>query len=118
MNVINPTSWFSELTIGNFSILFSFKILSAFSKSFSSVVINLSEVIIDEIERFISFSNLKSLLVTIPKSFTSSSTIGIPPILFSRIKANASPTVADKVKVIGSRIIPLSERFTFLTSKA
>ena len=118
LNVIRPTNLLFASTIGNFSILLVFKICSAFSKSFSSVVIKSPEVIIFEIERLISFSKRKSLLVTMPKRFIFSSTIGMPPILFSCITSNASPTVASNPNVIGSKIIPLSDLFTFLTSNA
>ena len=118
LKVISPTNLLSASTIGNFSILLSFNIFSASSNWSKLAVINLFLVITEDIPRLMSFSNLKSLLVAIPKRFESASIIGIPPILFSCIIVCASPTVADIVKVIGSRIIPLSERFTFLTSWA
>ena len=69
LKVISPTNLLLTSTIGNFSILLSFNMLSAFSKSLKLVVTNSSVVITDDIERVISFSNLKSLLVTMPKRF-------------------------------------------------
>ena len=93
------------------------RISSAFSKSVNWVVTRLSIVVITS-TIFLSwfFSNLKSLLVTIPIKSKFSLTTGIPPILFSFIMANASLTEEFWGSVIGSKIIPLSERFTFLTS--
>ena len=104
--------------IGNFSILLSFNIFSALSKSLISVVIKLLTVMISLIGSDISFWKRKSRLVTIPTSLFWSSTIGIPPILFSFINLNASATDASTVSVIGSKIIPLSDLLTFLTSRA
>ena len=57
-------------------------------------------------------------MVTMPFRISFSSTIGIPPTLKSVISLRASPAVADSWSVIGSTIIPLSERLTFLTSFA
>ena len=68
LKVISPTNLFSALIIGNFSILFFFRIFSAFSISVKFAVTIYLLVITDDIGRVISFSNLKSLLVTIPKS--------------------------------------------------
>ena len=115
-NVINPINFSSESIIGNFSILFLCKIFSACLRVKSLVpVMRFSDVITFEIDFSISFSNLKSLLVTIPINLCFLSTIGIPPMLYSFIKFNASRTFASLVKVIGSNIIPDSDLLTFLT---
>ena len=116
LNVINPINFESESIIGNFSILFFWRIFSACFRVNSLVpVIKLLEVITLEIDFPISFSNLRSLFVTIPINLFCLSTIGIPPILYSFIKFNASLTVASLNKVMGSSIIPDSDLFTFLT---
>ena len=64
------------------------------------------------------FSNLKSLLVTIPFKKPESSTIGIPPILFSLMLFLASETTEFKGRVTGSKIIPLSALLTRLILSA
>ena len=63
-------------------------------------------------------SKRKSLLVTIPFKIPFSSTIGIPPILCSRMALLASATTAVNGNVTGSIIIPLSARFTLRTLAA
>ncbi|MNL27456.1 hypothetical protein D3C87_1490480 [compost metagenome] len=65
-----------------------------------------------------SFWKRRSRLVMIPTSLLSLSITGIPPILKSFMIWKASATFASALKVTGSWIIPLSERFTFLTSSA
>ena len=65
-----------------------------------------------------SFSNLKSLLVSIPTRDFDLSTIGIPPILKSFMHFNASLTLLFLVSVTGSKIIPDSDLFTFLIFSA
>ena len=119
LKVINPTNLSSSLTTGNFSILFSCKITSAsFNEVPSATVTKFSEVITSTIGRSLFFSKRKSRLVTIPTNFPPSSTIGIPPILCSRIACFASNTIEVNDKVIGSIIIPLSARLTLRTSRA
>ena len=63
-----------------------------------------------------SFSNLKSRLVTIPINLPEFETIGIPPILYFFILFFASITRESFVRVTGSIIIPDSALFTNLTS--
>ena len=105
--------------IGNFSILCSCNTSSAPSKLIpSSAVISFPLVITFSTDTLLSFWNLKSRLVTMPNNFLLESTTGIPPILFSLMIFRASPTVLSICNVIGSKIIPLWERFTFLTSIA
>ena len=106
-------------TTGNFSILCLRKIISAFFKSVpSGAITKFSLVITSFTLRFLSVSKRKSLLVKIPTNFCPASTIGIPPILLSRISFSASPMVASTKRVIGSTIIPLSLLFTRLTCSA
>ena len=62
-----------------------------------------------------SFSNLRSLLVTIPLRIPSLSITGMPPILYSLIRFIASPTVAFRLIVMGSNIITFSALLTLLT---
>ena len=92
---------------------------SAFFKSVpSGAVIRWSLVITSLTFKFLFISKRKSLLVKIPTSLCCASTIGIPPILFSRIKRKASPIVASGNKVTGSSINPFSLLFTFRTCSA
>ena len=65
-----------------------------------------------------SLQKRKSRLVKIPTKIPLSLVIGMPPILFSDIRAKASATFAVGLSVIGSVIKPLSERFTLRTSAA
>ena len=119
LKVIKPTNLFALVTTGSFSILFSCKITSASSKEVPTpTVIKLSFVITSVITLSFFFSNLISLLVTIPFKKPESSTIGIPPILFSFMLFLASETVEVNGKVTGSIIIPLSARFTLLILSA
>ena len=119
LNVIKPTKKSFLSITGNFSILWFWRIFSAFTKSTSSfAVTRFSVVITSTIFLFNFFSNLKSLFVTIPFNFLSLLITGIPPILFSAINLKASPTKASSLSVIGSNIIPLSDLLTFLTSLA
>ena len=64
------------------------------------------------------FSNLRSLLVTIPFRIPFLSITGIPPILYSLIKFIASATVASRLIVIGSKIITFSALLTRFTCAA
>ena len=66
----------------------------------------------------LSFSNLKSRLVTIPTNFPVFETIGIPPILYFFIEFLASITNESESNVTGSIIIPDSALLTNLTSFA
>ena len=119
LKVINPTSLLALVTTGNFSILFCCRITSASSNDVPTpTVMRFSFVITSVIILLFLFSNLISLFVTIPFKKPESSTIGIPPILFSFILFFASETVESKGKVIGSIIIPLSARLTLLTLSA
>ena len=119
LNVISPTSFFCLLTIGNFSILCFWRIISAsFIEIPSCPVTKLFFDIIWDKGFLFSFSNLKSLFVTIPISFFSLSTIGIPPILYSFIKLLAFETNAVWYSVTGSKIIPDSDLLTFFTLSA
>ena len=79
---------------------------------------SLSLVISSVMGRDMVFSKRKSRLVTMPTSFPWGSITGMPPILCSRMMDNASPAVASAVKVMGSLIMPLSERLTLRTSLA
>ncbi len=54
----------------------------------------------------------------IPRSRPRSSTIGTPEIMNRRITLAASPIVRSGPRVIGFRIMPLSERLTRSTSAA
>ena len=74
------------------------------------------DVITFEIGLLSSFSNLKSLFVTIPFSLPLSDIIGIPPILYFFILLFACLTNAFNFKVTGSIIIPDSALLTNLTS--
>ena len=67
-----------------------------------------------EIGLLSSFSNLKSLFVTIPFSLPLSDIIGIPPILYFFMLFFASLTNAVDFNVTGSIIIPDSALFTSL----
>ena len=81
-------------------------------------VTSLSLVIISVTGFERSFWKRRSRLVRIPISFPLSSTTGIPPILDSRMILCASPRVAVAESVIGSMIMPLSERLTLRTWSA
>ena len=116
LNVIKPTKFLFLSITGNFSILCFCKISSAspiVTPSFA--VIKLAVVITSERDLLFSFSNLKSLLVTIPINLFSLLIIGIPPILYSFIHCLASKTNASFFKVTGFRIIPDSDLLTFFT---
>ena len=65
----------------------------------------------------VSLTKRKSLLVKIPHNLPFFTT-GIPEILYFVISSQASPIVWSGSIVIGSTIIPLSERFTLSTSSA
>ena len=103
-------------TTGNFSILYFCRIFSAFLKSVpSGAVMRFSLVITSRTFLLGLRSNRRSRLVRMPTSLFFASTMGMPPILFSFINRNASPMVASSRRVTGSRIRPLSERFTLRT---
>ena len=57
-------------------------------------------------------SKTRSRFVMIPTSWSPSSTIGTPLIEYSDMSRVASLSVASGPRVIGLRIIPLSDRFT------
>ena len=59
-------------------------------------------IITSSMRRIMSRWNRRSRLVTMPIRMLSSSTTGMPPILFSRIKFRASPTVFSLEMVTGS----------------
>ena len=106
-------------TIGSFSTFVFLKSCSAFLRSVpSGAVYRFSFVITSLTFLFGSSSNRRSRLVRMPTSLRDLSTIGIPPILFSRINFNASPIVALAGNVTGSRIKPLSLLFTLRTCAA
>ena len=116
LKVISPTSVLFLSTTGSFSILFFCKITSASVREVPLLtVIKFFFVITSVITLELFFSNLRSLLVTIPLRIPFLFTIGIPPILFSFMLNFASLTIESNGKVIGSMIIPLSALFTFLT---
>ena len=115
--MINPTRLFFESTTGSFSILCFLRTSSASSNDVPDLtVIRFFDVITLEIGLLSSFSNLKSLFVTIPLNFPLSDIIGIPPILYFFIYFFASLTYAFSFSVTGSIIIPDSALFTSLTS--
>ena len=117
--VMRPTSFPAPSTTGNFSIRCSRRICSAWDKSLPScVTMRFSLVINSAMGRAPCFSKRRSRFVTMPTSMPASSVTGMPPILCSRMMASASPAVASLLKVTGSWIMPLSERFTLRTSLA
>ena len=117
--MINPIRMLSSSTTGSFSILYRCRISWAcFRLVPTGAVIRFSLVMISLTERLNRSSNLRSLLVRIPISLLFSSITGIPPILYVFMRLRASWSVASAVTVTGSMIIPLSERFTFLTWSA
>ena len=63
-------------------------------------------------------SNRRSRLVRIPASFPPASVMGTPEILYFFITSSASKILFPGCMVMGSTIMPLSERFTLSTSVA
>ena len=100
-------------TKGIFSILFSYKRVLTWSRpSFSFAVTSLSlGVIIVPTLAEVSETFLKSLEVTIPTKWFSSTT-GMPEILRSLVNWTSSPIVLSDEIVIGSLTIPLSNFLT------
>ena len=116
---MSPISLLLASTTGSFSILLSCRISSASAMEVPSrVVTRFSEVMTSEMGRSLFFSKRRSRLVTIPIRCPASSTIGMPPMLCSFMLAFASRTRASDGSVTGSRIIPLSARFTLRTLRA
>ena len=77
-----------------------------------------SEVMTSLTGRLKFFSKRKSRFVTMPTNLPSALMTGMPPMRCSRMMDSASLTVASRNRVMGSWIMPLSERLTFRTSDA
>ena len=117
--MIRPIRRLLASTTGNFSMRFCCRITSAVVRSvLSPVVMIFSEVMISRTGRSRFFSKRRSRFVRIPLRILFAFTTGMPPMLFSRMRDSASWTTASSGSVIGSMIMPLSERFTLRTSSA
>ena len=81
-------------------------------------VISPSRVMTARIGWLMAVSNCRSRLVMMPTSVPPSSTMGTPLIEKRSMTRSASWSVLSGLSVIGSRIMPLSDRFTRSTSLA
>jgi len=81
----------------------------------SRAVMSLSDVITSVTGRSTSGTYFRSRLVTIPMSVPSSLVIGNPPMRYRSMRLSASRMLWVGRSVIGSTIIPLSDRFTLST---
>lgn len=84
----------------------------------TGTVMRPSDVIRSATGRVMSVSNRMSRFVRMPTSLPSRSTMGTPLMEYSPISRSASARVACRSSVIGSTIMPDSERFTLRTISA
>ena len=84
----------------------------------SPTVTRLSRVISSETGRSGSFWNLRSRFVRIPSSFPAESMTGTPEILYRTMFSITSRIRSSGPAVMGSTIMPDSERLTLSTSRA
>ena len=119
LTVIKPSRPPFSFTTGSFSIRWRCRMPSASSSVVPfGTVTRPSEVIRAETGWARLLSKSRSRLVMMPTSLPSSATTGTPLIEKRAISLCASPIDAVGLSVIGSRIIPLSDRLTRSTSSA
>ena len=117
--VISPTSRNASSTIGSFSMRCCARITFASSSVMGAcAVTSPSDVITSWIGRLQSVSKRRSRLVSIPTSRPVGPVIGTPLILKRAMRSSASEARLSGPSVMGSLIIPDSERFTLSTSAA